>query len=156
MWAIADQRSLLGEGEALLKFHVNIDVFVNVFLSLPSESSNPQLSLYFLLFFFQAIKSFSTAVHLYPADDELWTEDLLWALDLLKKKETIQTALKTEIQKENRVQITELNSDTETNVDELQRQPTNVKAASVLGESKRSQQQQSEVRLDNYVKMRDY
>lgn len=32
-----------------------------------------------------AVKSFSRAVHLYPADEELWKEDLLWAKSLLEQ-----------------------------------------------------------------------
>ncbi|CAL1533498.1 unnamed protein product [Lymnaea stagnalis] len=33
-----------------------------------------------------ALKSFSRAVHLNPADQEMWTEDLLWTKSLLERK----------------------------------------------------------------------
>lgn len=38
----------------------------------------------------QAIKSFSRAVHLNPADTELWNEDLRWSFKLLLKKNHVQ------------------------------------------------------------------
>lgn len=40
--------------------------------------------------FVQAIKSFSRAVHLNPAETELWNEDLRWSAKLLHKKDCIQ------------------------------------------------------------------
>lgn len=36
-----------------------------------------------------AVKSFSRAVHLYPVDEELWKEDLLWAKSLLDQHHTM-------------------------------------------------------------------
>ncbi|XP_062569792.1 tetratricopeptide repeat protein 33-like [Saccostrea cucullata] len=37
-----------------------------------------------------AVKSFSRAVHLYPDDEELWKEDLLWAKSLLDQQRVTQ------------------------------------------------------------------
>ena len=55
----------------------------------------------------QALKSFSRAVHLHPADFELWTDDLLWAVSLLEKKEKLEKQKEEEAQKSS-VQITEI------------------------------------------------
>ena len=99
-------------------------------------------------------------MHLYPADEELWTEDLLWAMDLLKKKKVMQDALTTELEKENKkAQITELDSEEETNhtnLDVVPIQSSRLQSSSVLADSKKTaKQKQDNVQLDNYVKMRD-
>lgn len=49
-----------------------------------------------LYFVFQAVKSFSRAIHLYPADEELWKEDLFWAKSLLDQHHRMQAELATE------------------------------------------------------------
>lgn len=51
--------------------------------------------LYFSLYVvLQAIKSFSRAIHLYPAEEELWKEDLHWAVNLLQQKKDLASKLK--------------------------------------------------------------
>ncbi len=35
-----------------------------------------------------AVKSFSRAVHISPETEELWTEDLIWAADLLQREKS--------------------------------------------------------------------
>jgi hypothetical protein len=42
---------------------------------------------------FQAVKSFSRAIHLYPADEDLWKEDLLWAKSLLDEHHRMQAEI---------------------------------------------------------------
>ncbi|KAK3090260.1 hypothetical protein FSP39_010483 [Pinctada imbricata] len=50
-----------------------------------------------------AVKSFSRAVHLNPTDNELWGEDLMWAVSLLSRKHKLEEEKET-----SSVKITEL------------------------------------------------
>lgn len=46
----------------------------------------------------QAVKSFSRAIHLYPADEELWKEDLMWSRSLLDQHQKLVLEQATENQ----------------------------------------------------------
>ncbi|XP_059151636.1 tetratricopeptide repeat protein 33-like [Physella acuta] len=93
-----------------------------------------------------ALKSFSRAVHLYPGDQELWEEDLLWTRSLLERRKLVCEA---EPPTSSSVTITEL-SEHGTEVSPTER--------SVLpySHTDQSQQQQHIQHLPrNYVQMRD-
>ena len=53
----------------------------------------------------QAIKSFSRAIHLNPAEKELWEEDLQWAWSLLQKKQQLDEERRSQ-QNVGRIKIT--------------------------------------------------
>jgi len=59
-----------------------------------------------------AVASFSKAVHLNPADEDLWTEDFQWALGLQKqKREAVKEQTQSEVNSGGKVSITELTED---------------------------------------------
>ena len=44
----------------------------------------------FYVIILKAKKSFSKAIHLNPAIEELWEEDLKWTIELIKKKNKLK------------------------------------------------------------------
>ncbi|XP_069128013.1 tetratricopeptide repeat protein 33-like [Argopecten irradians] len=111
-----------------------------------------------------ALKSFSRAVHLNPANHELWKEDLLWAADLWKKHTDSVKSLEVEKkQQESSVVIKEFSEDEEIENEENAPNDTPVTTRKIFthtGTSKlKTSNEQSNVRSDvsmkNYIHMRN-
>jgi len=62
----------------------------------------------FCNFHFQAIKSFSRAIHLNPTSEELWQDDLMWAVDLLNKRSFLADQTARLLKAESGCKITEI------------------------------------------------
>lgn len=58
-----------------------------------------------------AIKCFCRAIHLYPACEELWEEDLKWAVSLLTKRTAVQNEIRQQLATWEQPRIVELDSE---------------------------------------------
>ena len=109
---------------------------------------------------FQALKSFSRAVHLNPEDRELWEDDLMWANSLLLKKQRLDEEKKLEMnQKNTGVTITELDNDES---EACETESSDNKLEIYSGKQERHKFQDSGSTADamkklpnNYIQMRD-
>ncbi|XP_052102592.1 tetratricopeptide repeat protein 33-like [Mytilus californianus] len=104
----------------------------------------------------QAMKSFSRAVHINPAEEELWKEDFLWSFSLLKQKDDQKKLLEQEIDN-SKVKLTELNSSDEEKVTEIsnEKQGTSEKNTSLSTIDKHPHEPEIKYLPQNYVHMRD-
>ncbi|CAG2186973.1 unnamed protein product [Mytilus edulis] len=104
----------------------------------------------------QAIKSFSRAVHLNPADEELWKEDFLWSFSLLKQKADQQKMLQQEMDN-SKVKLTELSDEDTDIVTEIseEKQGTSEKNTSLSTIDKHPPEPEIKYLPQNYVHMRD-
>ena len=108
-------------------------------------------------FFFQAVHSFSRAVHLNPGDKELWVEDLLWAQSLLEKRKNLESEKQEASDSNSRAKITELNPDSacDDNDESLEKQIDVYKHGQKMNESVSDTVNTGNL-PSNYIQMRDY